>query len=710
MKKYLKDILAIVLFIMIIVPNKVSATSSSSGYTITSYNIDMVVNENNTFDITETITAYFTTAKHGIYRKIPLKNNVTRTDGTTSNNRAKISNISVSENYTTSNESGYKVIKIGDSNKTITGSRTYTIKYTYNIGKDHLKDADELYFNLIGDEWDTSISSVTFKITMPKSFDKSLLGFSSGVKGSTNSSNVSYTVNGNIIRGSLNSTLNSGQALTVRLTLPEGYFVSTSSNIDMYAVAVIIISLVCVLISDRLWAKYGKDDEVIETVEFYPPEGYNSAEVGFLYKGTADTKDVISLLIYLANKGYLKIEEISNNYKQDSIKLSSEKKRTSILKIQELEDKIRLEKLKDVNSPKIKILENSLQIYKNIDKPIECEWSEKEEHLLSKSIKNQKEKFRITKLKDYDGNNECEKIFFEGLFPSYSNKNSVTITDLYNNFYITLNRIKAKLNSKENKNKIFESSARGKVKWLILMIIALFILITVKPIVEYSEVGIAILPFALIFPGIGFSLMLSMLLGFNTGALYVSGKLTESRIAKGIFGIFFGLMFGGIPWAIIVLPALTQNMMYLIMYIVGIICIAVIMLFAKIMPKRTPYGNEVLGKLRGFKRFLKTAEKTELESLVSQNPEYFYNILPYTYSLGVSDVWISQFEAIALQAPDWYDSSNDFDMHTFGSFMTSTMVSATTAMSSSPSSDSGGSSSGGSSSGGGSGGGGGGSW
>lgn len=654
MRKYLKNILAIILFVIVIVPNKVSATSSSSGYTITSYNIDMVVNEDNTFDITETITAYFTTFKHGIYRRIPLKNNVTRTDGTKSNNRAKISNISVSENYTTSNESRYKVIKIGDSNKTITGSHTYTIKYTYNIGKDPLKDTDELYFNLIGDEWDTSISNVTFKITMPKSFDKSLLGFSSGVTGSANSSNVSYTVSGNIITGFLNSILSSGQALTVRLTLPEGYFVGVSSNVDMYAVAVIIISLVCALIAYRLWAKYGKDDEVIETVEFYPPEGYNSAEVGFLYEGTAETPAVISLLIYLANEGYLKIEET-------------------------------------------------------------------EEQGIFKKSKG----FRITKIKEYDGNNENEKIFFNGLFKSRnsvdmikvreimkeakrngeklsfakaielatdtSEKPSVTASDLYDNFYTTLNKIKSNLNSKENKNKIFESSASGKGKWLILMIIVLFILITVKPIVEYSEDGIATLPFALLFPGIG----LTMLIGSLIGVI---------EMPK-IFGVIWGGMFGGVPWVMMVLPALTQNTMYLIMYIVGIVCISIIMVFAKIIPKRTPYGNEILGKLRGFKRFLETAEKPQLESLVSQNPEYFYNILPYTYALGVSDVWVNQFETIALQAPDWYDSRNDFDMSTFSSFMTSTMSSATTAMSSSPSSDSGGGSSGG-----GSGGGGGGSW
>lgn len=493
---------------------------------------------------------------------------------------------------------------------------------------------------------------------MPKSFDKSLLDFSSGTKGSTDSSNISYKVDGNVISGSLKNTLSAGQALTVRLTLPEDYFVGASSNIDMYSIVVIIFSLVCVLIANRLWSKYGKDDEVIETVEFYPPEGYNSAEIGFLYEGVADTPSIISLLIYLANKGYLKIEET-------------------------------------------------------------------EEQGLFKKSKG----FRITKLKEYDGNNENERIFFNGLFQTRNSvdmmkvreimkeakqngeelnfaqaielatdtsaKTSVTAADLYDNFYTTLSRIKSNLNSKENRNKIFELSASGKGKWLIMMIIVIFALITIKPVVEYY--GTEMLIFALLFPGIGFSVLFGM----------VFGKIP---IIVKIFGLIWGLGFGGIPWAVVVLPSLTDNSMYLITYIVGIICVAVIISFIKIMSKRTPFGNEMLGKLRGFKRFLETAEKPQLESLVAQNPEYFYNILPYTYALGVSKVWISQFETIALQAPTWYDSKNEFNMHTFGTFMTTTMESATTAMSSSPSSNSGDGSSGGGSSGGGSGGGGGGSW
>ena len=94
----------------------------------------------------------------------------------------------------------------------------------------------------------------------------------------------------------------------------------------------------------------------------------------------------------------------------------------------------------------------------------------------------------------------------------------------------------------------------------------------------------------------------------------------------------------------------------------------ILCIFIKIMPKRTKYGNELFGKVKGFKRFLETAEKPQLEGLVEQNPEYFYNILPYTYALGVSQIWMKQFETIALKAPDWYDFEGDFNMNEFSLF------------------------------------------
>ena len=160
-----------------------------------------------------------------------------------------------------------------------------------------------------------------------------------------------------------------------------------------------------------------------------------------------------------------------------------------------------------------------------------------------------------------------------------------------------------------------------------------------------------------------------------------------------------------------VFEAIFSENMISLGFLLGLVCIIAMSVLYNLMPKRTPYGNEILGKIRGFKRFLETAEKEQLEAMVMKNPTYFYDILPYTYVLGISDKWISQFETIALQAPDWYSSSNSFSVASFGTFMNSTMSSAKTAMASSPSSSSGGSGgSGGGSSGGGSGGGGGGSW
>ena len=619
---------------------------SSYDYVIDKYDINIIVNENNTFDVTETIDTYFNVPKHGIFRTIPLKNTIKRLDGTTSTNRTQIKNVSVNAENSTSKEEGNYQIKIGSASETLTGEKEYIIKYTYNLGKDPVKDYDELYYNIIGNEWDTVIGNITFSITMPKSFDSSKLGFSAGRVGSTDSSKIKYSVSGNTITGSYNGILWENEALTVRCELPEGYFVGAGLDINLLNYIVYLFPIIFLIIAILLWYKFGRDDQVIETVEFYPPEGFNSLEVGFLYKGEAVNQDVTSLLIYLANKGYIKIVETEE-----------------------------------------------------------------------KSLFSKAKGFKIIKLKDYDGDNVNERLFLNGLFAmrrlnTSSAENSinqnttstleVTSADLYDKFYITMSNILLNINNKENKNKILEKSASSKAKFIIFMIIATYCLITIPPVLEYGESSLLV---ALLFPGIGFTVMFKMLL--DPKLRNSSGnKLSYASVI--LFFLIWGLGFGGLPWAMMVLPALQQDSIYLIGYFVGIFCVLGMVVCLTYLPKRTSYGNEILGKIKGFKNFLETAEKDQLEAMVAKNPTYFYNILPYTYVLGVSDKWIKKFEVISMQAPTWYDGSDTFDVATFGTFMNSTMSSATSAMSYDSSSSS--SDSGGGSAGGGSGGGGGGSW
>ena len=137
-----------------------------------------------------------------------------------------------------------------------------------------------------------------------------------------------------------------------------------------------------------------------------------------------------------------------------------------------------------------------------------------------------------------------------------------------------------------------------------------------------------------------------------------------------------------------------------------------IIIYIKTDLLRTDYGNELYAKTIGFKKFLQIAEKPKLEELVSKNPGYFFDILPYTFALGVSKKWIDKFTSIMIPQPDWYVTNSYFNyacMHgiyesTYGSMMHNV------APKSSGGGGSGGGSSGGGSSGGGSGGGGGGSW
>ena len=146
-------------------------------------------------------------------------------------------------------------------------------------------------------------------------------------------------------------------------------------------------------------------------------------------------------------------------------------------------------------------------------------------------------------------------------------------------------------------------------------------------------------------------------------------------------------------------------------------------LLAPLIKKRTVFGYEQLALALGFRDFLITAEKDRLEMLLAEEPDYFYNVLPFAQVLGVSKKWENKFDGLLSEPPSWLYSSDPAFTFTAYSVMHrlhSTMNNVSGAMTSSPSSSGGsggggfsgggGGFSGGGFSGGGSGGGGGSSW
>lgn len=322
MKKFIR-FLNIIFALMLVAASSVPAFADDNAsyvpYFFTAYNVDINVNENNSFDITEHISTYFNEQRHGIFRTIPTRNQVKRTDGTSHSVKAKIKNIKASENCDVSIENGNYVLQIGDADTYVEGEHDYTIKYTYMLGEDQNNGFDELYYNIIGDGWDTYIQNVTFKITMPKEFDKSKLGFSIGNYGTVGTYDINYDVNDNIITGSVARTLQSNEAVTVRLELEDGYFYFNKTLYNFKLALLVAVPALLFIIVIILWSKFGKDKKAVQTVEFYPPNGMSSADIAFWQSGLiANNEKLTPLLIELANDGYIQIEEVETKSKKKS--------------------------------------------------------------------------------------------------------------------------------------------------------------------------------------------------------------------------------------------------------------------------------------------------------------------------------------------------------------------------------------------------------
>lgn len=626
-------------------PTPTLPDDNSYPYYIDRYDVDIKVGKDNIYHITEKIKAHFNESRHGIIRKIPTYNEVIRNDGSKSANRARISNIKLSDYYTTSGDGESQSIKIGDPDQTITGDKNYEISYDYDIGPDRLAKADEFYFNIIGDQWDTAIREVNFTVQMPDKFDASKLGFTSGAKYSTDSTNILYTIDGNKIYGINKQILGSNEALTMRLTLPDGYYQRQWSLgewlVDNYWLVGMVMAGVLLLVTILIWLFHGRDGLVTKVISYGPPDGLDSLDTDLVYNGYPTNKGVISLLIYLANKGYLKIhidKTPVKNYQIGPIKYNT----------------------------------------------------------------GGDESYRIEKIKDYDGGVESERLFFDGLF-KYG-FNNVTEADLYNDFYQTVEAVKYH----EKKSGFAQSLTGNSKKYQIIILAIAMATITLIPlsglVVVASDFTVAL---SALMPSV-------ILLAFYIagGSLIIkSGQNKESMLSASgwwLFTAVFTIMFNS---SLYFDSAGASAPLYVLMTAICALLSLIMMIFAAITAKRSEAGNLLLGQVRGLKDFLTTVEKDRIEAMVEDNPNFFYDILPFAYVLDVTDVWTKKFESMNLRAPDWYDSPDStFSASSMSSFMGVTMAGITSSMVSRPSSSGGGGSSGGGSSGGGSGGGGGSSW
>lgn len=298
---------------------------AGENFVIENYDISINVDENRKAHVKEEISFYFTKKTKQIKEKIPKLYSIRNfEENSFIYEYPKISNIKVNDKFSVKNNLQYTVLEIDKSKKAIHDRKKYVIEYDYDFGNDKFKGKDEFGFNLISFRaWNCDINNIYFHITLPKYFDKEKVmaelikwKYKSGRYGGyklAGKENLYFTVSGKTIDGYINKIKRNENSVQIRIELPDKYFNFTKISILDRLIYSLLI-LILTIISFSVWNKYGKEKLHPSVVSFDLPKNLSCAEAGHIFNEHLNaTKMTMAMIIDLANKGYIEVEEDEND-------------------------------------------------------------------------------------------------------------------------------------------------------------------------------------------------------------------------------------------------------------------------------------------------------------------------------------------------------------------------------------------------------------
>jgi len=270
------------------------------------------VSKDRKINVDEKIDLYIIDKTNSFERIINKKGFMYRKDGSKIYNDPRISDIKSKElaNISSSNKQEKIKLKLNGKQDTV---ETVNLSYNYNLGKDQVKDYDEIYYSILNNE--NVASNVVFEITLPEDAKVNNVAFSINNKYNLSNDDVTYEIENNVITGYLNIMLNENEEFFVHVELPNNYFKNVVDNFNYLKYLYLLFPLITLGIIFKFWWKYAKENKFKEETTISVPYEFDPVEIGYLYKGTIDENDLVTDLLFLANNGYLKIEENEDGYK-----------------------------------------------------------------------------------------------------------------------------------------------------------------------------------------------------------------------------------------------------------------------------------------------------------------------------------------------------------------------------------------------------------
>jgi hypothetical protein len=318
---------------------------------ISAYDVDIVIEPEGSLLVVERIAYDFGgLERHGIFRDIPVRLHY----DDTYDRIYRVDVLSVEgspgtpDRYEVLDQGTLLRIKIGDPDRTITGSHGYTLTYRVEGALNHFADHDELFWNPLGHEWPVPMGAVSAQVSLPAAIDR--VACFVGPRGSTLPCEDSAVDGSTATFG--HASLGPYEGLTVVVGFPTGVVPTPEPILEEprtllsgFAVTPLTMSLTLALLAlvlagvGWLWWANGRDrravgspvdiaygttpageqavplfEQGVYPVEYAPPEEIRPGQVGTLVDEAANPLDVTATIVDLAVRGYLRIEEIPKRW------------------------------------------------------------------------------------------------------------------------------------------------------------------------------------------------------------------------------------------------------------------------------------------------------------------------------------------------------------------------------------------------------------
>ncbi len=295
----------------------VGCAASATLY-VETFHADLTLTAAGKLEVVETLAVVFVTSHHGIERSIPVSYptpvgtsvTIDLAVGTVTMDGASVP-VKV---YGSGRD---RVLRIGDPDKTITGTHVYRIEYTASRALVFHDNYLQLYWNVTGTEWEIPIRQATAALSLPPDISPDLVSTTSyaGPWGSSGRGTpVTLDAAGRFLFTT--GTLNPGSGLTIDVSIPRSAMPLNPPTFTQNLVRFLwdnklaLLPIATLVFMIVLWSRTGRDPRKGTIAPaFEPPSELGPGGAGVLVDDRIDLRDISAMVIGLAVSGHLSIRE-----------------------------------------------------------------------------------------------------------------------------------------------------------------------------------------------------------------------------------------------------------------------------------------------------------------------------------------------------------------------------------------------------------------